>query len=68
MSFWSGILGCRELIGPTSEFQGCMISEIMYCATEFETETLYSCVVCCVAEVATCVEWFFDAEGFIVFF
>ena len=43
-----------------------MVSEVVYCATEFELEALYSRLVGGVAEVARGVEGFFDAEGVVL--
>lgn len=39
-----------------------MVCEVVYCTTEFELEAFYGGFVGGVAEVAGCVEGFFDAE------
>ena len=43
-----------------------MVCEVVDCTTEFELETLDGGFVGGVAEVAGCVEGFFDAEGVIL--
>jgi hypothetical protein len=43
-----------------------MICEVMYCTTEFKLETLDGGFVGGVAEIAGCVEGFFDAKGVVL--
>jgi hypothetical protein len=43
-----------------------MVGKVVYGATEFELEAFYGGFVGGVAEVAVCVEGFFDAEGVVL--
>jgi len=66
MPFWTGVLGRGELVRPTGEFEGCMVSEVMGCTTEFELQTLDRGFVGGVAKIAGRVERFFDTEGIVL--